>query len=344
MKAMMLIGIRQMEMVEADKPCIEGENDVLLRMEVIGVCGSDVHYYETGRIGSQVVQYPYKVGHECSATVVEVGRSVRRVKTGDEVAVDPAVPCHECSQCRMGRENTCKKLRFLGTPGQADGCLCEYIVMPEESVYPISGRLTLEEAALVEPFTIGYYTVEQSGAGAGQCAAILGSGPIGLSVLLAGRAAGVGPIYVTDKIDSRCRAAEKAGACRASNPDKVDVVAEILEQQPEGVDVVYECAGEQETLDQAVELLRPGGKLVIVGIPRVDRISFDISTVRRKELSLINIRRQNRCVEQAIELAASGGVDLGFMLTHRFSFERSKEAFDLVACYGDGVIKAVIRF
>jgi len=152
MKAAVLTGIRQMEIRDVPEPKIEKDNDVLLKIEVVGVCGSDVHYYETGRIGSQVVQYPFIVGHECSATVKAVGDSVTRVKVGDQVAVEPAVSCHECDQCRQGRENTCDKLRFLGTPGQGNacppyhpsqvsslaldtlgrrGCLCEYIVMPQ---------------------------------------------------------------------------------------------------------------------------------------------------------------------------------------------------------------------
>ncbi|MCX5638335.1 MAG: alcohol dehydrogenase catalytic domain-containing protein, partial [Planctomycetota bacterium] len=144
MKAVVLTGIRQMEMRDLPEPSIKKDDDVLLKIEKAGVCGSDVHYYETGRIGSQVVKYPFIVGHECAATVKAIGSKVSHVKVGAQVVVEPAVSCHNCEQCRRGRENTCYNLRFLGTPGQGNGCLCEYIVMPEENCFPINGVITLE--------------------------------------------------------------------------------------------------------------------------------------------------------------------------------------------------------
>ena len=132
MKAMMLTGIRQMEMQDVPVPVIQNDNDVLLKIEYVGVCGSDVHYYETGRIGSQIVQYPYAVGHECTATVVKIGSGVIGLKEGDPVVVEPAISCGYCDQCQAGRPHTCRQLKFLGCPGQIDGCLSEYIVMPAE--------------------------------------------------------------------------------------------------------------------------------------------------------------------------------------------------------------------
>jgi L-iditol 2-dehydrogenase len=133
MKAAVLTALNQVEFRNVEQPKIQKDTDVLLKVEKVGVCGSDLHYYETGRIGRQIVEYPFIIGHECSATVAAIGGSVTRVKVGDRVAVDPAVPCHKCEQCGMGRENTCEDLRFLGCPGQGGGCLCEYIVMPEDS-------------------------------------------------------------------------------------------------------------------------------------------------------------------------------------------------------------------
>jgi len=344
MKAMVMTAIRRLEPADVPMPSIEQKNEVLLKIQIVGVCGSDVHYYEAGRIGSQVVQFPYKLGHECSATVVEVGSEVTRVKVGDHLAVDPAAPCYKCDQCKMGRENTCRNLRFLGTPGQAEGCLCEYIVMPENSLYPLDGRITLAQAALCEPLSIGVYSAKQSAMSKNDTVAILGAGPIGLSTLLAANTEGVADCYVTDKIDIRCQAAEKAGARWTGNPDKQDVAADILRQVPRGVDIVFECAGRQETIDQAAELLRPGGKFVIIGIPRCETVSLCIDKFRRKEVTIINIRRQNGCVDAAIDMVASGGADVDFMITHRFPFEKTKEAFDLVATYRDGVIKALIEF
>ncbi|MBN2271717.1 MAG: alcohol dehydrogenase catalytic domain-containing protein [Sedimentisphaerales bacterium] len=344
MKAIVLTGLRQLELREVPKPTIENDTDVLLRIERVGVCGSDVHYYETGRVGDQVVEYPFIIGHECSATVRGVGRSVRRVKVGEPVVVDPAAPCGRCEQCKMGRENTCSALRFLGTPGQGGGCLCEYLVMPEECCLPTEGRISLEQAALCEPLSIGVYAVKRAAMPGNASVGILGSGPIGLSVLAAAKAEKAGGFYVTDKIDARLEAARAGGAKRIGNPDRDDIVGEIVGSGGRhGLDVVFECCGQQDALDQAVEILRPGGKLVLVGIPREERVSFVCDKIRRKEIDLFNIRRQNGCVQLAMDLIAGGRVEVDYMITHRFEFERTKEAFDLVAGYGDGVIKAMIE-
>lgn len=342
MKAMALTGLRQIEVMDLPDPKIEKDDDVLLKIEKIGVCGSDVHYYETGRIGSQVVEYPYVTGHECAATVVAVGDSVTRVKVGDAIVVDPAVFCNKCVQCKMGRENTCYKLRFLGTPGQGGGCLCEYLVMPEESCYPTNGAITFEQAVMCEPLAIAAYSVQRARLPEKANIAILGSGPIGLCTFVSAKAENVNTCYMTDKINARLDAAKGAGATWVGNPDNQDIVAEILKQQPKGVDAVFECAGEQEALDQCVDLLRPGGTLILIGIPRLDRVSFAIDLLRRKEITIVNIRRQNLCTQMAIDLVASGKVDVDFMITHHFPLEQTKDAFELVAGYRDGVIKAII--
>jgi len=342
-KAVQLTGIKQMEIAELPRPRIERDTDVLVKVKVVGVCGSDVHYYIEGQIGSNKVEYPYRVGHECSGVVEQVGKVVNRVKVGDEVTVNPAQSCGRCDQCRMGRENTCRNLRFLGTPGEGPGCLCEYIVMPERNLFNVTGRMTLETAAMCEPFTIGVYAVQQAGIKESSSAAIFGAGPIGLSCMVAAKAAGVQRIYVTERVEARCKAALEHGACWVGNPDKQSVAEGICSQEPLGVDVALECAGQQSTLDEAIEVLRPGGTLAIVGIPRFERVSFRADTIRRKELTILNIRRQNQCDEKAIELITSSKAQVDFMLTHKFAMEQAVEAFDMVEGYRDGVIKAVIE-
>lgn len=342
MKAVALTELRRLEVVERPAPRLQHDTDVLLAIKKVGVCGSDLHYFETGRIGARAVRFPFLIGHECSGTVLEAGPGVKRVRPGDEVAVDPAVSCGECDQCRAGRPHTCRRLGFLGCPGELPGCLGERLVMPEASLYPVHGRLSLEQAALCEPLSIGVYAVRLSDWAPGARIGILGVGPIGLSVLLAGRSRGVDRVYATDRLDYRVELANKAGACWAGNPDRTDVARDILAQEPAGLDVVVECAGEQEALDQAVGLLKPGGKLVVVGIPRTERVSFEIDLMRRKEISLVNVRRQNNCVQTAIDLVAEGKVRPDFLVTHRFRLEQSQQAFELVAGYGDGVVKAMI--
>ncbi|MHC4186861.1 MAG: zinc-dependent alcohol dehydrogenase [Planctomycetota bacterium] len=343
MKAIVLTGIRQLELRDIHEPKIEKENDVLLKMEAVGVCGSDTHYYETGRIGDQIIEYPFVFGHECSATVEAIGRGVERVKVGDSVVVDPAMNCNNCDQCNSGRPHTCRQLLFLGCPGESPGCLCEYIVMPQERCYPTKGRINSEQGVICEPLSIGIYSVQQADLMKGQTYAILGAGPIGLSCLLSAQAKGFKDCYMTEKIPERIRTAEQVSSRWVGNPDKCDVVEEILKMEPTGVDVVFECAGEQETIDQAVQILKPGGKLMLIGIPRTDTISVGIHTFRRKEGSLITVRRQNNCTQLAIDMIAEGKIDVDFMFTHRFDLKYTNQALELVTGYHDGVVKAIIN-
>ncbi|MBN1972712.1 MAG: alcohol dehydrogenase catalytic domain-containing protein [Sedimentisphaerales bacterium] len=343
MKAMFLTALRQMELRDIPEPVIKKDTDVLLKIGAVGVCGSDVHYYETGRIGSQVVEYPFVVGHECAATVVKTGRAVTRVKTGEQVVVEPSFACHSCDQCKAGREHTCRNVIFLGTPKQMSGCLCEYIVVPQENCFPTHGAFNLEKGAFCEPLSIGIYSVRQANFHKGANIAILGTGPIGFCVLLSAKEKEAGCIYVTDKIDSRLEAARKLGVDYIGNPVKVDIVKEILAAEPLGLDCVFECCGQQSALDQAFDILKPGGQLVIVGIPRQDMISFSADKFRRKEITIKYIRRQNHCVQPAIDLIASGKVNLDFLITHRFKLEQTQNAFDLLTDYRDGIIKAMIN-
>ncbi|MHC4905137.1 MAG: zinc-dependent alcohol dehydrogenase [Planctomycetota bacterium] len=343
MKSQMLTGIRTMALCEVAVPKVVNPTDVLLKVEYVGVCGSDVHYYETGRIGSQKVQYPYPVGHECSATVVDFGPEVKTLQKGEPVVVEPAISCRQCDQCRAGRPHTCQNLKFLGCPGQIDGCLAEYLVMPAECCFPTKNRISLQQGVLCEPFAIGVYAVQQSHLQAGQTAAIFGAGPIGLSCLKAAQAQGVDKIYMTEIIPERIDIARSVGPVWVGNPDSEEVVQAMAGLEPGGLDVAFECAGQQETIDQAVDVLKPGGTLILIGIPRAERISFCPDSIRRKEISIMNVRRQNHCTQKAIALIADRKVDLDFMLTHTFELDQSQRAFDWVAGYKDGVIKALIK-
>ena len=159
MQSMALTGLRELALQERPTPAIERPTDVRLRVETVGVCGSDVHYYRDGRIGCQIVEYPFTIGHEGAGVVEAVGRSVTRLKPGDRVAIDPAMSCWNCDQCRAGRHHTCRKLRFLGCPGESEGCLKEFLVMPESSCFRVPEGLSLVQAALSEPLSIGIYGV-----------------------------------------------------------------------------------------------------------------------------------------------------------------------------------------
>ena len=220
----------------------------------------------------------------------------------------------------------------------------EYIVMPEESCFPLSGKLTPDHGSISEPLAIGVYAVKKSGGVKNLKVGIFGFGPIGMSVLLAAKAEGADSFYVTDKIDPRLSIAVKEGASFTGNPLKNEVVNIILQQAPLGLDVLFECCGQQEALDQAIEVLKPGGRLIVIGIPEFERWSMSVETTRRREISLQFIRRQVDCVELTLEMMKNGTISVDNMVTHRFPFNKTKDAFDLVADYKDGVMKAMIDF
>jgi len=342
-KAAVLTGIKSVEIRDVPDPAPAGPAEVKLQVHTVGVCGSDMHYYRTGRIGDQVVEFPFIVGHELSATVLEVGSDVTNVAAGDRVAVDPLIYCGKCDQCQAGREHTCRNQAFMGVPGQLAGALAEQVVMPAFCCYRIPDGMTMNQAALVEPFSIGLYSQRLAGDVSGKTVAVLGTGPIGLSVLLSLKAAGAAKIYATDIRDYRAELAARLGAAWTGNPRTEDIVAAIRRAEPNGVDLAYECAGEQDTADQCLELVAPGGTVMIVGIPELDRLSFDMNYMRRGEIRIQNVRRQNKCVGPAIEMIASGEVDAAAMITHDYTLDQAAEAFEVVSEYKDNVVKAMIH-
>jgi len=242
MKAMMLTGIRKMEMMDVPEPVIKNPDDVKIRMSVVGICGSDIHYFTQGNIGSQKVTFPFTLGHEGTGVVVETAPSVKNVKPGDIVAIEPAMPCGKCDQCLSGRSHTCRKLRFLGCPNQAEGCLSEYIIMPAHCCFLLPGKLTPDHGSISEPLAIGVYSVKKAGNIKGLKIGILGFGPIGMSVMLAAKTKNASAIYVTDKIDERLSIASKEAADYTGNPLKENIVEKIKQKEPPGLNVVFECS------------------------------------------------------------------------------------------------------
>jgi len=343
MRKVVLTDIEKMEMIKSEEPSIENSDEVKIKLSSIGVCGSDVHYYSEGRIGTQVVDFPFALGHECSGIVEDKGEEVTNVRRGDLVVIDPAVHCGKCDQCLSGRPHTCRNNRFLGCPGQLEGCLSDYIVMPSFTCFPVTGKLNPVQSALIEPFSIGVYSVKQAQIGNPEVsAAIFGAGPIGLSVMLRLQAGGIMNIGMTEPLAYRLKKAGELGARYLINPFEDDVEAVVAGHEKLGVDVVFEASGEQDAVDNALKILKPGGKLILVGIPPVANYTFNMDLLRRKELTVINIRRQNNCVEEAIDLVVSGKADVEKMVTHHFSLEDTSTAFDIVKNYRDGVIKAMI--
>jgi L-iditol 2-dehydrogenase len=341
MKALFLSAPQSFEYRETSPPRVP-EGWVRVRMRYVGICGSDIHYYADGRIGDQVVQYPFVLGHEGSGEVSDgAGRFPKRAP----IYIEPAISCHQCDQCLAGRENTCRNLKFLGNPRETPGCMCEEIALPPECIFPLPDWMGLDEAVLLEPLSIGVYAVQRSRAETGCCAAIVGAGPMGLVVQLALSDLTPRRILASEPVAARRAAAEKLGAQATFDPGAGGASGSITEASQGGVDVAFECAGTQESIDDAARMLKPGGTLVLIGIPEgLDRVTYDPHHARRREITTVNIRRQTRCVERALSILEKKRDATRVLLTHRFEPVRAGEAFDLVHRKDDGVVKALLSF
>jgi L-iditol 2-dehydrogenase len=343
MRVSKLYGIRDVRVEDAPVP-EPGPDEVLLRIASVGTCGSDVHYYVEGAIGDQIVSDPITMGHEFSAWIADKGQDVEDdLEVGQLVAVEPAIPCGECEYCLHGHPNICPNVEFCGTP-PIDGVFAEYAVMPAENCFPLPAGFTPDEGALLEPLGIAIHTVDLAHLQVGQTIAILGAGPVGLLTAAVAQAGGAGEIYITEPQARRREFALDYVADAVFNPDEEDVVAAIMEATDgRGVDIAFEAAGAQETPDQAARVTRPGGKVVVVGIPSEDRMVMTASVVRRKGLTIKMVRRMKHTYPRAIRMVDRGLVDVEALATHAFSLEEIQKAFELVAGYEDGVLRAMIR-
>ena len=344
MRASRLHGIRDLRLEDLPRPT-PGPGEVLLKVASVGTCGSDVHYYVDGRIGDQVVTAPIIMGHEFSAWVAELGAGAEGLEIGQLVAVEPAIHCGECESCQHGHPNLCPDVRFCGTP-PVDGVFAEYTVMPAENCFPLPPGFGSVEGAMLEPLGTAIHTVGLAHLRPGQTVAVLGAGPIGLLIAAVARASGASAVYVTEPLAYRRQFALDYVADAVLNPydAETDAIAEIMRlTNGRGVDVAFEAAGASETPNQAASLVRPGGKVIIVGIPSEDTMTFTASTTRRKGLTIKLVRRMKHAYPRAIRMVQTGMVDVKRLATHTFPLERIAEAFEMVVAYDDGVLRAIIQ-
>lgn len=343
MKAALLHGIGDIRIEDIPRPA-PGSGEVLVQVEAVGICGSDVHYYAYGRIGSAVVTEPIVLGHEPAGTVVELGEEVTGPSVGTRVAVEPGWPCGECEFCRHGRYNICRSMRFLGMPPANPGAYCEYIAVPADFAFPIPDGMSAEHGSMIEPLAVGLHAVELACMWPGQTVAVLGEGSIGLFTTRCAKLAGALTIYATDLLDCRLEAACHLGADVTVNAAETDPVAAIMDATDgRGVDVVFEAAGAPETPQQAIDIAVPGGVIVMIGICQEQPVKTDITEARRKELVVRYCRRFCHSFPRAISLAAAGAVDMDCVDTHRFGLDDIAEGFEIVKNYLDGVIKATVQ-
>lgn len=335
--------IGKIEIREMDIP-VPKDNEVLVKNKHVGICGSDLHYYEHGRIGNYVVTGPIILGHECSGVVVEVGKNVKALKRGDRVALEPGVACGKCEFCKTGRYNLCPDVKFMATP-PFDGAFVEYITHPEDMTFKLPEGVSTLEGALIEPLAVGFHATNQAGAKIGQNAVILGSGCIGLVTLLALKSKGISEIYVADIISKRLEKAKELGASKVLKSDEVNLVDEIMKlTNGNGVDLVFESAGNKVTTQQTVQLVKRGGTITLIGMSPEAMIPFDMGTLIGKEASITTVFRYKNIYPSAINAVAAGLIPLKDIVSDIFSFEDIHKGIECNVKNKANVIKAVIEF
>ncbi len=342
MKVARLFEPRDLRIVEEAEPKLSDGN-LLVKITSVGVCGSDVHWYQDGHIGPTYLKEPLVLGHEISGEVVSVGKGVTGYEPGMPVALEPGVPCGKCAFCRRGFYNVCPDMRFCGTP-PTDGAYQEYMVHPPRWAYPLPANVSPDEGTLAETLAVAIHAVDLSHIKAGMTAAIFGVGPVGLCILQTVKLSGATDIIVVDPIEERLEKAKKLGAAAVINPKKTNPVEEIKRMTGGlGVHVSFEAAGVTETPEQCAQITRPAGRVVLIGIPAEDKITMEASNARRKGLSIMLVRRMMHTYDRSLDLVSRGMVDVKTLVSHKFGLDDVRKAFELVDRYDDGVIKAVVN-
>ena len=331
-------GVVSARRVKVPKP---KRGQVLIRVQACGVCGSDVHYYRTGRIGDFVVRKPIILGHECAGVVAGVGAGVKGLSEGDRVTVEPGQACGKCRYCKAGRYNLCADVEFLATPPY-DGAFCEYLVTRPDYVFKLPDNVDFEEGAMMEPLSVGMHAGLRAQVKPGQSVAVLGCGPIGLVTIQAVRAMGASPVFGVDVDAFRLRKAKKLGAAEAINAKKDDPVAAIRDLTGGGADVAIETAGAVPTTQQCVEVVGQGGVVVWVGLGEETFFPVNVMAAIVKEIDIRGIFRYANCYPPSIRMVAEGRVDVKSLITHRFPLKGVPEALEFNAHPASNRIKTMI--
>ncbi|NMH96279.1 NAD(P)-dependent alcohol dehydrogenase [Pseudonocardia acidicola] len=334
MRVAVLRGIGEMVLEERPVPR-PGPGEVLVRITAVGMCGSDVHYYEHGRLGDFVVEQPLVLGHEPAGEVVGLGSGVTRVGLGRRVSIEPGRPCFTCTQCLAGRHNLCPDMRFFATP-PVDGALCEYVAVHEAFAHPVPDALSDDAAALLEPLSVGVWAARKGGVAPGSRVLVNGAGPIGLVAVQVAIACGAAEVVVADVNPVRLVLAGRLGATGS-----IDVTATPVGQTGYQPDVLLECSGNPQATRAALGGVAPGGRAVLVGSGS-DDIPLPLSALQRREIELVGTFRYANTWPTAIALASSGRIDLDALVTGHFGLDDAELALT-AAARDAGAVKAVVR-
>ncbi len=343
-KAAFMRGIDKMVIEEVPVP-EAGEKQVLVQLEYVGICGSDVHYFHHGCCGAYKVdlEKDFMLGHECAGTVVKTGPGVEHLKVGDRVALEPGITCGKCEFCKTGRYNLCPDVVFLATP-PVQGCYEEYIAFPEDMCFKLPDHVSTKEGALIEPLSVGFHAANQGNVQVGDSVVILGAGCIGLVTLLACKARGAGKIIVSDLVDARLAKAKELGADLVINGSKANLLEEIEKlTDGQGIDQVFETAGSPVTIAQTPFLVKRGGTITLVGLAAQEEITYNFAQIMAKEAEIKSVFRYRNIYPKAIAAVASGAIDVTGIVTHEYDLTQIQEAFDEAVNNKTDLVKAVIR-
>ena len=320
---------------------VPAEDEVLIKVAYVGICGSDLHYYEQGAIGDFKVSFPFVLGHEAAGTVVEIGEGVTDLAVGDRVAMEPGKTCGQCIYCKTGRYNLCPDVEFFATP-PIDGVFCEYVAHPASLCFRLPENMDTIEGALIEPLAVGFHAANQGGARLGQKAVVMGAGCIGLMTLLALKAFGVTEVYVVDVMENRLAKAKELGAAGIINGKEQDAVEELMRATAgKGMDLCIDTAGSQITMNQCIGAAAKGAAVVFVGYSAQDQVSLDINNALNKELTFKTVFRYRNLYPLAIE-AVSQGLNVKGVVTDFFKFDDVRKAMDLSVSNKAEIVKAVL--
>lgn len=334
MRASVLLAPGKLAVEERPVP-VPGPREVLVRVGSVGVCGSDIHYYEHGRIADFVVREPLVLGHEAGGRVVAVGEGVDEARVGERVALEPGVPCRRCAHCRGGRYNLCPDVRFFATP-PVDGAFCEYVVMPDDFAYAVPDSVSDDAAGLIEPLSVGVWANRTARVRPGGSLLVAGAGPIGLLVLQVARAQGLSDVVVSDLDPQRRALAQRMGATAVLDPG---ADGDPLESAPgDGFDAFVDCTGAPAAVLAGLPAVRPAGVVVLVGMG-ADELTIPVPLIQNREITLTGTFRYANTWPEAIALAESGAVDLDGLVTGHVDLDHVEEALTP----SPGTVKAVVR-
>ena len=342
MKVAVMEGIGKMGYTERPIPAPKAD-EVLVKLEYVGICGSDIHYYETGAIGNYIVEPPFVLGHEPGGTVVEVGSNVKHLKVGDRVALEPGKTCGHCEFCRQGKYNLCPDVVFFATP-PVDGVFQEYVAHEAALCFKLPDHVSTLEGALIEPLAVGFHAANQGGAHAGQTAVVMGAGCIGLMSMMALKAEGVSRVYVVDVMQKRLDKALELGADGVINGKEEDAAEAVRKLTGgAGCDLVIETAGTEITTRQAIHMVKKGANIVLVGYSKTGEMTLPMSLVLDKELTFKSVFRYRHIYPMAIDAVASGKVNLKGIVTNIFDFDDIQNAMDMSVSDKANIVKAVVK-